>query len=85
MRLERIEVTTRDDYRGSQEPVAFRWRGRTYQVTEVLDRWFDGRIDSTRIPLRYFRVLTNTGWRCLIRHHELFSVWALCVSDPPGE
>ena len=85
MRLERIEVTTRDDYRGSQEPVSFCWRGRTYRVTEVVERWIEGRIDATRMPLRYFRVASDRGRQFLIRHHECHGVWALCLVDGPEQ
>lgn len=81
MQLERIDVITRDDYRDAQEPIAFTWRGTRHEIEQVQDRWLEGRIDSTRMPLRYFRVITKTGRHYLIRYHELFCAWAICVKE----
>lgn len=85
MRLERIQVITRDDYRGSQEPVAFCWRGRTFKVTAVVERWIEGRMDPTRRPLRYFRVVTDRDRQVLIRHHDWHGAWALCLPQELNE
>ncbi len=82
MRLESIEVRSRDEYRGSQEPEAFLWREKWYTVARVLDRWVEGRPDSTRLPMRYFRVQTVDGERFIIRYHEFFTAWSLVVPHP---
>jgi hypothetical protein len=83
MELELITVSTRDGYRGAQEPVSFEWRGEGYRVQEILDRWYEGRMDSSRMPLRYFKVRTEEGRIFLLRYHELFLAWSLVV--PAGE
>lgn len=77
MEFETIEVSTRDEYRGAQEPVSFVWRGKNYNVEQIVDRWYEGRIDSTRMPMLYFRVKTNSGELFLIRYHEFFRVWSI--------
>jgi hypothetical protein len=77
MEFERIEVSTRDEYRGSQEPVSFVWGGKTYKVEQILDRWYEGQIDSTRMPMLYFRVKTQSGELWLIRYHEFFRAWSI--------
>ena len=79
MQLERIEVKTRDNYRGAQEPAAFGWRNHDYEVEEILDRWYEGYFDSTRVPLRYFRVKAKNGDIFTLRHNELFAAWSLLV------
>ncbi|SHE94262.1 hypothetical protein SAMN02745206_01055 [Desulfacinum infernum DSM 9756] len=83
MRFERIQVRTRDDYRGAQEPVAFVWRGETHAVDRVEDRWYEGSLNARRVPLRYFRVRTVAGRRFIVRYHELFDAWGVLV--PPQE
>ncbi len=83
MRLERIEVTTRNHYSGAQEPMELKWRGRRYRVVAVEDRWYEGFMASHRVPMRYYRVLVDTGERFLVRYHELFEAWSLVV--PRGE
>jgi hypothetical protein len=77
MEFETIEVSTHDEYRGAQEPVSFVWRGKKYNVEQIVDRWYEGRIDSTRMPMLYFRVKTRSGELFLIRYHEFFRVWSI--------
>jgi hypothetical protein len=77
MEFETIEVSTHDEYRGAQEPVSFVWRGKKYNVEQIVDRWYEGRIDSTRMPMLYFRVKTQPGELFLIRYHEFFRVWSI--------
>lgn len=79
MRLERIVVTTRNHYTGAQEPVELQWRGRYYRVVAVEDRWYEGFVAAHRVPMRYYRVLVDTGERFLVRYHELFDTWSLVV------
>lgn len=87
MELERIEVQTRDEYRGAQDPTHFIWRGRDFRVARVLDRWYEGFFDSTRLPLRYFKVETSEGRTFLLRYHELFTAWSIVVprDEPESE
>ncbi|MFP5213440.1 MAG: hypothetical protein ACLGPL_08685 [Acidobacteriota bacterium] len=68
---------------GTQEPTSFERRGQTLDVVEIIDRWYEGRPDSTRVPLRYFRVRASDGKVYILRYHELFRAWALRV--PSGE
>lgn len=81
MEFERVTVFTRDEYMGAQEPVAFEWRGRRYEIARVLDRWFEGRPDSTRLPMRYYRVKTREGTLFILRYHEFFTSWSLRVPE----
>ena len=77
MEFETIEVSTHDEYRGAQEPVSFEWHGEKYNVEQIVDRWYEGRIDSTRMPMLYFRVKTKSGEIFLIRYHEFFRAWSI--------
>lgn len=79
MEFEHIEASTRDEYKGSQEPVSFVWRGTEYIVEEVLDRWYEGYMDSTRMPLLYFRVRTRSGEVFMLRYHEFFRAWSIRI------
>ncbi len=77
--FEAVTVHTRDEYRAAQEPTAFEWRGRRFEVVQIVDRWYEGRLDSTRLPLSYFRVRTDGGEEFVLRYHEFFRVWAIRV------
>lgn len=80
MEFERITVSTRDAYRHDQEPTSFEWQGKRFEIVRVLDRWYEGRMDATRLPLRYFRVLTREGKQFILRHHEFFRAWSVMVT-----
>ncbi len=77
MEFEIIEVKTRDEYRGAQQPLSFRWRDGEYGIEEVLDRWYEGHMDSTRMPMLYFKVKTGSGEVFILRYHEFFRTWSI--------
>lgn len=85
MQFERITVLTRDEYREAQEPYAFEWRDQRFEVAGIVDRWYEGRLDSKRMPLRYFKVRTGDGGIHLLRYHELFRAWSILVREQPAE
>ncbi|MHC1744414.1 MAG: DUF6504 family protein [Syntrophobacteraceae bacterium] len=80
MRLEPIEVQTRDGYRTSQEPASFVWRGKVYVVSEVLDRWYEGYLGPRRVPMRVFKVSVGREGVFVLRYHELFASWSILVT-----
>ena len=82
MEFEEITVRTRDEYREAQEPLSFEWRQERFEIVHILDRWYEGFLDPTRMPLRYFKVETSDGGRYLLRFHGFFRAWSLLV---PGE
>ncbi len=77
MEFEVITVKTRDEFKGAQEPLSFLWRGREYLVEQVLDRWYEGRMDATRMPLFYCKVKTDAGQAYILRYHEFFRTWSI--------
>lgn len=85
MKYESITAISRDEYRTGQEPRAFEWRGRRFEIVEIIDRWYEGHLDSTRLPLLYFRVKTTDGIVRIIRYHELFRAWAILAPREEAE
>ena len=86
MNFTEVQVRTRDDYRGAQEPAAVFLDGRWEPVEEVLDRWYEGSEDPTRMPMRYFRVRVAESGKMLLRHHEFFQAWSRLVEgEKAGE
>lgn len=81
MEFEIIEVQSRDQYKGAQEPISFLWLGTEYRVEQILDRWYEGDVDSTRMPLLYFKVKALSGETFILRYHEFFRTWA--IRRPP--
>jgi len=85
MEFERIMVSTRDEYQRAQEPVRFLWRHQEFEIERVLDRWYEGYRDSTRMPLRYYRIRTRGGEQFVLRYHEFFNAWSILVPEEEGE
>ena len=85
MQLEHITVLTRDEYREAQEPYGFEWRDKRFEIACILDRWYEGHLDSKRMPLRYFKVKTSDGGHYILRYHELFRAWSILVSERLAE
>ena len=85
MEFERIDVSSRDEYRGAQEPQRFCWRDQVFHISRITDRWYEGSLDAGRMPLRYFRVETVEGDQFILRYHEFFDAWSIMVPREEGE
>ncbi|OPY18604.1 MAG: hypothetical protein A4E74_00542 [Syntrophus sp. PtaB.Bin075] len=59
MEYERIQVECHSGYRINEYPVSFTFQGRRWNVSEILDRWYEGGSDSQRPVIDYFRVKTG--------------------------
>lgn len=57
----RIQVECYAGYRGDERPVRFKMGSQTFDVQEVLDRWYDPQ-DT------YFKVLAGDGHHYILRH-----------------
>jgi len=79
MQFEDIEVTTHSGFKADERPTAFAWRGRTYRIEAVLDRWYEGGITAGAPALNYFKVRTDSGGPYVIRHSSLFDGWAILI------
>lgn len=78
MRFKRVDLTTVLDESGHLLPQAFTWNGRERDVTEVLDRWYEGGSPG-RPAVRYFKVRTRDGSVFILRHAAIFDAWAVLV------
>lgn len=74
-RGEPVKVTCYAGYKADERPTTVTWRERTYQVLDVLDRWYDR--DGN-----YFKVSVEEGGQHLLRHDLDDDRWYLV---PPRE
>jgi protein-tyrosine-phosphatase len=77
VRYETIKVSCYGGYKANESPRSFVWNGRTFIVTEIIDRWYEGGIESTSDIIDYFKVRTDDGNLYIIQHNRLFDGWAL--------
>ena len=79
MLYERIKVECHSGYKINEHPVAFLFQDRRWEITEIIDRWYEGGIDSSRPALYYYKVQTSEGMIFLLRYDPLFDKWYLHV------
>lgn len=79
MDYEPVHVECYSGHKANERPVAFTFHGRRREVSEIVDRWYEGGADSTRPEISYFRVKTMDGQVFLLRYVSLFDSWSIRV------
>lgn len=65
-----IQVQCYAGHRADQRPNRFTIRGKTFEVTEVEDQWYEPNAV-------YFRVRAEDGNFYILRHDEIQDAWSL--------
>jgi len=76
MDYEQIKVEFYSGYKAIVRPMAFEYRGRRWEVEEILDRWYEGGVDARRPEINYFKVKTAEGQIFLLRYHAVADTWS---------
>ena len=77
MEYERIHVECYSGYKSNEYPSAFSFHNHRWKITEIIDRWYEGGIDSSRPALYYYKGKTAEGKIFLLRYDPLFDAWYL--------
>ena len=77
MDYERINVESYSGYKANERPIAFSYQGHRREITEIVDRWYEGGIDASRPEIRYFKVRMSEGRVLLLRYLSLFDSWSI--------
>ena len=81
MPYEQTEVECYSGHRANERPLAFTFESRRWEVTEIIDRWYEGGVRPNQPALDYFKVRTAEGRVFLLRYNALFDAWAIRI--PP--
>jgi hypothetical protein len=84
MQFEHIDVSTYSGFKADERPMSFIWRGRTYRIQKIIDRWYEGGLKPGAPALSYFKIRADDGSDYLIRSNSLFDGWAIVVPPQPG-
>jgi len=79
MEYEQIQVECHSGYKANEYPVAFTFQGHRWEVTEILDRWYEGGIKPNDPVIDYFKVITAEGRVFLLRYLRHFDSWTVRV------
>ena len=80
--FEEIKVECYSGYKAEESPRAFIYLGKRYQISEILDRWYEGNLDAAALRHDYFKVKTLEGEVFLIRYTPRYQSWTLCRQVP---
>lgn len=79
MQFEKISVQAYSGYKVNERPESFTYRGRQYQVIEIIDRWYEGGGGPTQLD--YFKVITDDQQEYILRYNSLFDAWSMLTDD----
>jgi hypothetical protein len=84
MQWDQISVECYSGYKANERPVAFTFQERRWEVVEIVDRWYEGVIETGQSEVDYFKVRTTEGNIVLLRYLSLFDSWSVqTYKDPP--
>ncbi|HOO90396.1 MAG TPA: hypothetical protein PLA74_06200 [Syntrophales bacterium] len=80
-RLDTVKVECYSGYKADERPTAFTFRGKRWEVAEIVDRWYEGSGDPREAGIDYFKVRTRQGDEWILRHSRLFNGWAVLIRE----
>ena len=69
-----LNVSTYSGYRNDERPTAFTLAGHTFQVREIIDRWYGE-------DHAYFKLISDDGNLYIIRHDGYTDTWELVMTE----
>ncbi len=79
MNFENIVVRCYSGYRSNEAPRSIIWRSKEFQIVRIIDRWYEGGINSSSEILDYYKVELDDGSIRIIRYSRLFDGWGILI------
>ena len=76
---EQVDVECYSGHKANERPTAFTYQGRRLEISEIVDRWYEGSVSADRPQIDYFKVRTADGQVFLLRYLSLFDAWSVRV------
>jgi len=76
---EKVHVECYSGQKANERPIAFTYQGRRLEISDIIDRWYEGSIDTSRPKIDYFKVRTSDGQVFILRYLSLFDAWSVRV------
>lgn len=81
MKFEVIDVQAYSGYKHNEKPISFRFQGKDYKVVEIVDRWYEGSVESNKPYMNYFKVRAEDAKEYILRYNNLFDKWSILIKD----
>jgi hypothetical protein len=75
----KIQVECYSGYKADERPVAFTYQGERWEIQEVVDRWYEGGLDSSKPVIDYFKVRAIDCNIYFLRYQRELDAWSLRI------
>ncbi len=73
----KIDVICYSGYKVNERPKKILIGKKLLKIKKILDSWYEGGLKASQPKLDYFKVLTETNQKFLIRYNSFFDKWSL--------
>ena len=79
MELIPVKVECHSGYKADEYPKNFSWEDKQFEITEIVDRWYQGDRDPNVSPADYFKVKILGGGQYILKHDIDKDKWLLVI------
>lgn len=76
MKFKICKVETISSYSYPGEPKKFYYKGRWWQIEDILDRWYEGGLDPERALILYYKIEAESQF-FILRYLPYFQKWQI--------
>ena len=74
-----IKVECKAGYKADEYPVRFYWDNMSFEIEEIVDRWYQGEQNPAFPAANYFKVRTSDEKTYILKHETKTDKWYLLV------
>jgi hypothetical protein len=78
--FEPVQIESYSGYKANERPVAFIFQGNRWEISEILDRWYEGGVNPEQPIVDYFKVKTRNGNVFILRYEAESEEWTIINS-----
>jgi hypothetical protein len=75
-----IRIECHSGYKADEYPVRFYWDDVLFEISKILDRWYQGDSDPEFTESDYFKVKTVSSGQFILKHDMKNDLWFLVIS-----
>jgi len=79
MKLISIKVESHSGFKADEYPKCFYRNEECIEITEIVDRWYQGDTSPEWPVSNYFKVKTSGGMQHILKHDLESDEWYLCI------
>jgi hypothetical protein len=76
---EQIQVECYSGHKVNERPTAFTYQGRQLEISEIVDRWYEGSVKPDDPVINYFKIKTNDGSIFILRYVASSDNWSIRI------